>query len=231
MAKVGNLSPLSSVIANLSDVILWSVPTITSTTTIADFVDPFSINDIVEDTIEFSGDDASFDVVNNIKGVAIAGAFTETAGTVEFDFFVADTSLSSSSVFGGATTITSPSTSPDWISGTLNVYGGGKSVTRERAVGFVNSTLNRLFFFPSCTVSASIGENSGIWGWNVHVIVGSIDTPNLKQWMIINTDGEVEYDSNISPSSAPLSVPGVAPLNEKVFSSSTSSTKTTKSDL
>lgn len=230
MAKIGYLSGVSSVISNLSDVVIFDLPANLETATIADYSTSYSVTDVIEDTIAYSGDTASYDTVNNIKGASVTS--TRTAGSIEFDFFVADTGLNASNVFAGASVITPPSTAPDWIGGTATIYGASGDVERQKGVGFINSQLNKMLFLPNSTISAEWGEESGIWGWSVHVVANSVNTANLKTWMVINiATGEFEYDDSIiaTPTSAPLIGGASVPYTEKTLVNP--STKSTKSEL
>jgi len=234
MAGIAN-RPTSELFNGQSDIVIGLTELSTSTLetgTIADIVDFFSVGDVVEDTTDFAGDDATIDSILNEQGAVITSS--TTAGTIAFTFSLANMSNAFIKFFLNGDSITNPSTNPDFIGtdsgGTAllnSIVGFGNTQgVITRPVGIINAQANKMLLLPKAQIVSSLGFEDTLMVINVTVTAENVNGTGFRTAMII--DGTIaEYDnSGVSPTS--LSISGTSLSSTVLGETEKVTTKTSK---
>lgn len=194
--------PVSELFNGQSDIVVGYSPIANyNTATIADITDFFSVGDVVEDTTDFAGDDATIDSILNEQGAVITSS--TTAGTIAFTFSMANMSAEFVKFFlnandnSGVITPPTGSSSADYIDAKKMVGFGYTQGVLTRPVAIINGEKNKMLLMPKAQIVSSLGFEDTLMVINVTVTAENVDAPNLKTVMLI--DGDIEDYASTTP--------------------------------
>lgn len=185
--------PVSSLFNGQADIVIGKTElTNYATNTLASITDFVSVGQVVEDTTDFTGDEATVDNILDEQGNVITTDATQ--GTIAFTFSMANFSANAIEFFLNGDNIDVSSITPDYISASSAIGFGHKTGTMTRPVGIINAQANKMLILPKANIVSSLGFEGNLMVINCTVTAESVDEANLKTAMIV--DGPVQYDNN-----------------------------------
>lgn len=169
------------------DLIMFDEITAYDSATLANFSNPKSLGQIVQDSTTWDGDDVSVDQIKDEQGDIITAR--TTAGTIAFSFEIASTSPDMVKTFLKGTSITADSATG--FTEVTAVTGFGTSMpVITRPIAIINDGLNRAWVYPKAKITSNLSLSDGLWRIKASVIAETVDTANLKTGMIIEAKAE-----------------------------------------
>jgi len=159
-----------------------------SNATIADFINPKSLGQIVEDSTSWTGDDVSFEDIRDEQGDVITS--TTTAGTLGFEFDIASVSADMVARFMKGTKFASIEGSKvfDGTGATVSGVGFGVGTPVITApIAWLNDEKTRMLFFPKAKIAANFSNSDKLMRIHVVVTAEQVDTANLKTAMLLTS--------------------------------------------
>lgn len=225
--------PVSSLFNGQSDIIITTEEltdyTNATLATLGTFV---SVGQVVEDTTDFSGDEATVDSIFDEQGNVITTAFTQ--GSIAFEFSMANMSADAVEFFLNGNSITSSPTTtgaPDYISTLGKVVGfGHSSKPLTRSVGIINSAENKILMIPKANVVSSLSFEGDLMVIHCTVTAENLQTGRLYTAMILEgpivreSDPDVASPFSVGASIGALNSPVIEPTSSVTTKSSKNST-------
>ena len=180
------------------DLIIFDPVSNYATAKLADFANPKSLGQIVQDSTSWEGEDVSTDQILDEQGNLITAKVT--AGTLSFSFEIASTSAAMMEKFMKAANISELGT-PAFIGALGSGSGQGLS-----AVGFgvdlpvftcpilvADQEKKRAWVYPKAKVTSNLAYSDGLYRIHAVVLAEQVDTAYLKTGMLI--EGQLKYES------------------------------------
>lgn len=180
---IGKLEQASVLFAGQGDLIMFDEVTDYGTATLATLDNPKSLGQIVQDSTSWEGEDPEISEVLDEQGNVITAR--TTAGTLGFSFDIASTSQEMIKTFLGGVSVTLPSTTDVWRTGTAMKF-GNESPTIVRPIAIVNDLKNRTWLYPKAKITSSITLEDNLYRIHCTVIAEGLDTDNLGTAMVID---------------------------------------------
>lgn len=187
------------------------LPDITSTTGYQEFTGNGQlIPAVVNDTVDFVGDDPTTDTVTSIDGSTIIERTTE-AGTFVVEFNTANIGPGALGALLGASGAASVTSSSG--GSVLPVAGTSTKIPRTRTfrtgVNFIDSTRATSLFAPDCQVMVNTSYEDDLLVISVRVTVLGVTTNTLSDLNLIQLTSGTFFDSSIIGPSSAASLPDV----------------------
>lgn len=174
---------ITDVFNGQSDIVLFDEVDNYESATIADLTNPISLGQIVQDSTEWTGDDPEVDNILDEQGDIITSSVT--AGTVGFNFEMADLSLETIKLFLKGTEIEGVSEGAAWESITKVIGFGYQLPVITRPIMVVNDEMNKAILLPKAKITSNLTVSDGLWRIAATVTGETVDTANLKTCLLI----------------------------------------------
>lgn len=174
-----------------SDIVLFDAVDDYKSLTLATLTGGKSLGQIVQNTTEWAGEEPSVSNILDEQGDVITA--TVTAGTMGFNFQMADTSKETLKEFLKAVDITDGITGLDAWDGEVTAIGFGSALpTITRPIMVINDEQNKSLLLPKAKITSNITISDGLWRISVKVIAENMDTKSMKTGMLIV--GKTKYE-------------------------------------
>lgn len=180
------------------DLIIFDPVSNYSTATLADFANPQSLGQIVQDSTSWEGEDVSTDQILDEQGNIITAKVT--AGTLSFSFDIASTSAKMMNIFMKATAVdnngkgTLPVGSPSWLAANSTGVGFGVDLPVFTVPILVaDQEKKRAWVYPKAKITSNLSLSDGLYRIHAVVLAEQVDTANLKTGILL--EGELTYTS------------------------------------
>lgn len=186
---IAKLETAATLFAGQGDLIMFAaVPNYDADTVdeLADFTNPKSLGQIVQDSTTWEGEDVSTDEILDEQGNIITAHVT--AGTLSFSFDIASTSQLMVQTFLGGDSIDAPGTFAGLEgSGALTATGFGVKIpVITRPIAIINDELNRAWFYPKAKITANLAYSDGLYRIHAVVVAEQVDKAKIKTAMVID---------------------------------------------
>lgn len=162
--------------------------------TLADFANPKSLGQIVQDSTSWDGEDVSTTQIRDEQGDLITAKVT--AGTLAFSFELASTSEVMVTKFLKGHNVTLPA-SIAGFSNVTKVTGFGTELPVFTApIAIINDELARAWVYPKAKVTSNLTLSDGLWRIKASVLAEFVNNGNLYTGMII--DAKADYSTSES---------------------------------
>lgn len=156
--------------------------------TLADFQNPKSLGQIVQDSTSWEGEDVSTDQILDEQGNIITAKVT--AGTLSFSFDIASTSANMMEKFMAASGITAPTAT--WLASGATAVGFGVDLPVFTAPILVaDQEKKRAWVYPKAKITSNLSLSDGLYRIHAVVLAEQVDTANLKTGILL--EGELTY--------------------------------------
>lgn len=180
---IGKLEQASVLFAGQGDLIMFDEVSDYGTATLATLNNPVSLGQIVQDSTSWEGEDPEISEILDEQGNVITAR--TASGTLGFSFDIASTSQKMIETFLGGTTVTLPSGTDAWGTGTAMKF-GTEIPTIVRPLAIVNDLKNRTWLYPKSKITSSLSLEDGLYRIHCTVIAEGLDTDNLGTAMVID---------------------------------------------
>ena len=178
------------------DLIIFDPVSNYATAKLADFANPKSLGQIVQDSTSWEGEDVSTDQILDEQGNLITAKVT--AGTLSFSFDIASTSADMMKKFMAAADISSANLgTPAFIAASNPV---------PSAVGFgvdlpvftvpilvANQEKKRAWVYPKAKITSNLAYSDGLYRIHAVVLAEQVDTAYLKTGILL--EGALVYQT------------------------------------
>lgn len=180
---IGKLEQASVLFAGQGDLIMFDEVTDYGAATLATLNNPVSLGQIVQDSTSWEGEDPEISEILDEQGNVITAK--TASGTLGFSFDIASTSQEMIKTFLGGKTVTLPSGTDAWGTGTAMKF-GTEIPTIVRPLAIVNDLKNRTWLYPKSKITSSLSLEDGLYRIHCTVIAEGLDTNNLGTAMVID---------------------------------------------
>lgn len=180
---IGKIEQASVLFAGQGDLIMFDEVADYGAATLATLDNPKSLGQIVQDSTSWEGEDPDISEILDEQGNVITAR--TTAGTLGFSFDIASTSQEMIKTFLGGKTVSLPSTTDAWNTGTAMKF-GTEIPTIVRPIAIVNDLKNRTWLYPKAKITSSLSLEDGLYRIHCTVIAEGLDTENLGTVMVID---------------------------------------------
>ena len=180
---IGKIEQASVLFAGQGDLIMFDEVADYGAATLATLDNPKSLGQIVQDSTSWEGEDPDISEILDEQGNVITAR--TTAGTLGFSFDIASTSQEMIKTFLGGKTVSLPSTTDAWNTGTAMKF-GSEIPTIVRPIAIVNDLKNRTWLYPKAKITSSLSLEDGLYRIHCTVVAEGLDTENLGTVMVID---------------------------------------------
>lgn len=180
---IGKVEGASTLFAGQGDLIIFAEVENYNSATLASLDSPQSLGQIVQDSTSWEGEDPEISEILDEQGNVIT-ARTQ-AGTLGFSFDIASTSQEMIELFLRGTSVTLPTGTDAWGTGTAMKF-GIDIPTIVRPIAIVNDLKNRTWLYPKAKITSSLSLDDGLYRIHCSVIAEGLNTTNLGTVMIID---------------------------------------------
>ena len=180
---IGKIEQASVLFAGQGDLIMFDEVADYGAATLATLDNPKSLGQIVQDSTSWEGEDPDSSEILDEQGNVITAR--TTAGTLGFSFDIASTSQEMIKTFLGGKTVSLPSTTDAWNTGTAMKF-GTEIPTIVRPIAIVNDLKNRTWLYPKAKITSSLSLEDGLYRIHCTVVAEGLDTENLGTVMVID---------------------------------------------
>ena len=190
---IGKIDAASAPFVGQGDLIIFDSEFANSKTyanaTLADFQNPKSLGQIVQDSTSWEGEDVSTDQILDEQGNLITAKVT--AGTLSFSFDIASTSANMVKKFlAGVDGLTLGS--PDYLSASPTAVGFGVELPVFTAPILVaDQEKKRAWIYPKAKITSNLAYSDGLYRIHAVVLAEQVDTASLKTGMLV--EGSLVY--------------------------------------
>ena len=158
--------------------------------TLADFQNPVSLGQIVQDSTSWEGEDVSTDEILDEQGNLITARVT--AGTLSFSFDIASTSANMIEKFmkGKSMTITG---SPSYLSNPTAVGFGVDLPVFTAPILVADQEKKRAWVYPKAKITSNLTLSDGLYRIHAVVLAEQVNTANLMTGMLV--EGSLVYET------------------------------------
>lgn len=193
---IGKVDAATAPFVGQGDLIIFDAVEDYSTAKLADFENPVSLGQIVQDSTSWEGEDISTDQILDEQGNVITAKVT--AGTLGFSFDIASTSANMMKKFMKAADISAANLgSPAWLA---------SSNPSPSAVGFgvdlpvftvpimvVDEEKKRAWVYPKAKITSGLSLSDGLYRIHAVVLAEQVDTAYLKTGILL--EGSLIYET------------------------------------
>lgn len=178
--------------AGQGDLVIFDAISDYSGKSLADFSNPKSLGQIVQDSTTWEGEDVSTDQILDEQGNLITARVT--AGTLGFSFDIASTSASMVETFLNGQSVTTPGNPgtmfdvPD--GGSVSAKGFGTELpVITRPIAVINDEKNRAWVYPKAKITANLAYSDGLYRIHAVVLAEQVNvTGKLYTGMILDVN-------------------------------------------
>lgn len=193
---IGKIDSVASLFAGQGDIITFASITDANyaTANLASLITGKSLGDIFEGATNWTGDDVSFENINNEQGIAVS---TKTiAGSYSYEFSHLSVTDARIKTFMKGTTITNPTTLPTWLGAApvpvITGFGDQVGVI-TCPIALLNETKDKWLIFPKAKIATSmIMDGTNVMMKSI-VTAEAVNTADLKTVMLVT--GVAVYDT------------------------------------
>ena len=158
--------------------------------TLADFKNPKSLGQIVQDSTSWEGEDVSTDNLLDEQGNLITAKVT--AGTLSFSFDIASTSANMMKRFMKAGDSALTIGSPAFLAAGATAIGFGVDLPVFTApIMVVDQEKKRAWVYPKAKITSNLAYSDGMYRIHAVVLAEQVDTASLKTGMLV--EGTLVY--------------------------------------
>ena len=186
--KVTKFEDVTGLFSGIGDLFVFNEVADYTGKSLADFTNPQSLGQIVQDSTSWDGEDPEVEELKDEQGNIITAK--TAAGTLAFSFDLASTSAKMLIKFlkGEDMKITNLSGDTPWTEGTINVTGFGDNIpVVTLPVCIVNDEKNKTWFYPKTKITSSLKYDNGLWQLHCSCIAEYLSTNSLKTGMLIES--------------------------------------------
>lgn len=175
------------------DLIIFDAVSDYSTAKLADFANPKSLGQIVQDSTSWEGEDVSTDQILDEQGNLITAKVT--AGTLSFSFDIASTSAAMMKKFMKAADISTANLgSPAFLGDTISAVGFGVDLPVFTVPILVaDQEKKRAWVYPKAKITSNLSLSDGLYRIHAVVLAEQVDTAYLKTGILL--EGQLKYES------------------------------------
>lgn len=175
------------------DLIIFDAVSDYSTAKLADFSNPKSLGQIVQDSTSWEGEDVSTDQILDEQGNLITAKVT--AGTLGFSFDIASTSPAMMKKFMAAADIASANLgTPAFLDGNISAVGFGVDLPVFTVPILVaDQEKKRAWVYPKAKITSNLSYTDGLYRIHAVVLAEQVDTAYLKTGILL--EGALKYES------------------------------------
>lgn len=175
------------------DLIIFDAVADYSSAKLADFANPKSLGQIVQESTSWEGEDVSTDQILDEQGNLITAKVT--AGTLSFSFDIASTSANMMKKFMKAADISSANLgSPAFLGATISAVGFGVDLPVFTVPILVaDQEKKRAWVYPKAKITSNLSLSDGLYRIHAVVLAEQVDTSYLKTGILL--EGELKYES------------------------------------
>ena len=175
------------------DLIIFDAVSDYSTAKLADFANPKSLSQIVQDSTSWEGEDVSTDQILDEQGNLITAKVT--AGTLGFSFDIASTSPAMMKKFMAAADIASANLgTPAFLDGNISAVGFGVDLPVFTVPILVaDQEKKRAWVYPKAKITSNLSYTDGLYRIHAVVLAEQVDTAYLKTGILL--EGALKYES------------------------------------
>ena len=175
------------------DLIIFDAVSDYSSAKLADFANPKSLGQIVQDSTSWEGEDVSTDQILDEQGNLITAKVT--AGTLSFSFDIASTSAAMMTKFMKAASISGTNLgTPEFLGSTISAVGFGVDLPVFTAPILVaDQEKKRAWVYPKAKITSNLSLSDGLYRIHAVVLAEQVDTQYLKTGILL--EGELKYES------------------------------------
>ena len=189
-----NFENASKLFAGQGDLIIFDAVSDYSSATVADFDNPKSLGQIVQDSTTWEGADVDTNEIKDEQGNLITARVT--AGTLAFSFEIASTSADMVKKFlkGKDISITG-ATALITGTGAATAAGFGYDLPVFTCpIAILNDEKNRMWIYPKAKITSNLSYSDGLWRIKANVLAEFVNTTNLSTGMIV--EGTAKYTAS-----------------------------------
>lgn len=190
---IDKIDAATSPFVGQGDLIIFDAVSDYSTAKLADFANPKSLGQIVQDSTSWEGEDVSTDEILDEQGNLITARVT--AGTLSFSFDIASTSADMMKKFMAAADIAAADIgSPSFLeSGAAAVGFGVDLPVFTVPILVADQEKKRAWVYPKAKITSNLTLADGLYRIHAVVLAEQVDTQYLKTGILI--DGSLVYES------------------------------------
>lgn len=175
------------------DLIIFDAVSDYSTAKLADFTNPVSLGQIVQESTSWEGEDVSTDQILDEQGNIITAKVT--AGTLGFSFDIASTSAAMVKKFLRGADIASASIgSPAYLESNPSAVGFGVDLPVFTVPILVaDQEKKRAWVYPKAKITSNLTLADGLYRIHAVVLAEQVDTQYLKTGILL--EGTLKYES------------------------------------
>jgi len=175
------------------DLIIFDAVADYSSAKLADFANPKSLGQIVQDSTSWEGEDVSTDQILDEQGNLITAKVT--AGTLSFSFDIASTSANMMKKFMKAADISTANLgTPAFLGTTISAVGFGVDLPVFTVPILVaDQEKKRAWVYPKAKITSNLSLSDGLYRIHAVVLAEQVDTAYLKTGILL--EGELKYES------------------------------------
>lgn len=175
------------------DLIIFDAVADYSSAKLADFANPKSLGQIVQDSTSWEGEDVSTDQILDEQGNLITAKVT--AGTLSFSFDIASTSAAMMKKFMKAADISAANLgSPAFLGDTISAVGFGVDLPVFTVPILVaDQEKKRAWVYPKAKITSNLSLSDGLYRIHAVVLAEQVDTAYLKTGILL--EGQLKYES------------------------------------
>lgn len=178
------------------DLIIFDAVSNYASAKLADFTNPKSLGQIVQDSTSWEGEDVSTDQILDEQGNLITAKVT--AGTLSFSFDIASTSANMMKKFMAAADISSANLGTPSFLNTSNPVPSAVGFGVELPVFTVpilvaDQEKKRAWVYPKAKITSNLSLSDGLYRIHAVVLAEQVDTAYLKTGILI--EGALKYES------------------------------------
>lgn len=191
MSKITKIDAATAPFVGQGDLIIFDEVKDYSTAKLADFQNPKSLGQIVQDSTSWEGEDVSTDQILDEQGNIITAKVT--AGTLGFSFDIASTSPDMMKKFMAAADIDPENLgTPDFIDGEVSAVGFGVDIPVFTVPILVADQEKKLaWVYPKAKITSNLSLSDGLYRIHAVVVAEQVDTQYLKTG--IRLEGKLSY--------------------------------------
>ena len=173
------------------DLIIFDAVSDYSTAKLADFANPKSLGQIVQDSTSWEGEDVSTDQILDEQGNIITAKVT--AGTLSFSFDIASTSANMMKKFMAAADISSANLgTPSFLGSNPSAVGFGVELPVFTVPILVaDQEKKRAWVYPKAKITSNLSLSDGLYRIHAVVLAEQVDTAYLKTGVLL--EGSLVY--------------------------------------
>lgn len=173
------------------DLIIFDPVDSYDTAKLADFANPRSLGQIVQDSTSWEGEDVSTDQILDEQGNIITAKVT--AGTLSFSFDIASTSADMMGIFMKAAAISAANLgSPSFLGSNPSAVGFGVELPVFTVPILVaDQEKKRAWVYPKAKITSNLSLSDGLYRIHAVVLAEQVDTAYLKTGVLI--EGSLVY--------------------------------------